>query len=740
MTKTNDCAASTTRAWTAEASPQSYALVRALLLDTLLDAALVTDDNGVFVDANPAACELFGLACDDLLGKRAEDFALPEQARGAASDAEFFWHRPDGAVRCLEYRSKAGFLPGLNLIILSDNTERKRAEEWLNLMSRAIDETSTGVLITDARMPDNPITYVNPAFEAITGYPSHEALGRNCRFLQRDDRSQPERERLKAAITEGEDCRVVLRNYRRDGTLFWNELYISPIHDTSGTLTHFVGIQTDITERRRAEEERAGALEDMKRSSRQNEIILESITDAFYALDRDWRFTYINAAGERTHNRKRENVLGRNVWEEFPEAVGTIFQQQYEKAMNEQVTVTFEAFYAPLDGWFETRIYPSDNGLSIYISDVTHRRRAEQERDRFFELSSDMMCFANFEGYYTHVNPAWERTLGYSTEEMLAQPFLDLVHPEDRAATLAEMEKLAFGASTISFENRYRCRDGSYRWLQWNSAPVPTENRIYATARDVTEQKRLQAQVIQSEKLAALGEMVAGVAHEINNPLAAISGHAQLLEMHPDTQVREDAHTIRHMTERATEIALSLLSFARKGSGGGGNGHAGEHAVGDLNDTVRAALEMIRFKQGNTEIDIEMRFLHDLPPVRMNAGEIQQVVLNLVDNAEHALRERPVGQKRIVVETDRRRGEEEGRDAATISVTDNGSGIPEEILGRIFDPFFTTKDVGEGTGLGLSICHGIARSHGGTLRVHSTVGVGTTFILTLPAAQMPPPE
>jgi PAS domain S-box-containing protein len=134
--------------------------------------------------------------------------------------------------------------------------ELPASEEMRRLLGRAVAASSNGIVITDPRVPDNPIVYVNPAFEEISGYTADEVMGRNCRFLQADDREQPALDELREALTEARECRVVLRNYRKDGTPFWNELYVSPVHDEEGRLTNFVGVQNDITQRRRMEEER----------------------------------------------------------------------------------------------------------------------------------------------------------------------------------------------------------------------------------------------------------------------------------------------------------------------------------------------------------------------------------------------------------------------------------------------------------------------------------------------------
>src|SRR5918998_950211 len=132
--------------------------------------------------------------------------------------------------------------------------ERRSSEELRRLLDRAVAASSNGIVITDPALPDNPIVYVNPAFERTTGYSSAEAVGHNCRFLQGEERDQPALDEVRAAVREGRECRVLLRNYRRDGSLFWNELYISPVYDEEGNLTNFVGVQNDVTESRRAEE------------------------------------------------------------------------------------------------------------------------------------------------------------------------------------------------------------------------------------------------------------------------------------------------------------------------------------------------------------------------------------------------------------------------------------------------------------------------------------------------------
>ncbi|MDD5093457.1 MAG: ATP-binding protein [Dehalococcoidia bacterium] len=232
------------------------------------------------------------------------------------------------------------------------------------------------------------------------------------------------------------------------------------------------------------------------------------------------------------------------------------------------------------------------------------------------------------------------------------------------------------------------------------------------------ELKACQEQLLQSAKLAAVGELVAGVAHEMNNPLMAISGYAQLLlEEVKDESIRADLETINKETDRTITIVGNLLSFARRCEP--------EKKPLSINKTIEETLELRAYELSLDNIQIIRDFSPDLPTIMADRNQLQQVFLNLINNAAYAMKEAH-GKGRLLIKTlpvDK---------LIRITFTDDGAGIPPDTIDRIFDPFFTTKDVGKGTGLGLSICYGIIKEHGGRIYVLSTPGRETTFTIDLP--------
>lgn len=253
--------------------------------------------------------------------------------------------------------------------------------------------------------------------------------------------------------------------------------------------------------------------------------------------------------------------------------------------------------------------------------------------------------------------------------------------------------------------------------------PLEYENRelFVHVMKDMTEMKMLKEQLYYSEKLASLGLLVSGVAHEINNPLTGIIAYTELLNMRvKDEDVRKDLDKIMHSAERCKKIVENLLTFSRQ--------KTPSRSLESINDIIDKAIDLRAYWLRTGNIEIVKDYGQNIPPLYIDAQQIQQVFLNLILNAEHAIAEskKERGMIRFLTSFD---GEKQ---RVIVKVTDNGTGIARDVLPRIFDPFFTTKPVGKGTGLGLSISHGIVSEHGGEINVESNVGEGTTFVIKLP--------
>lgn len=365
--------------------------------------------------------------------------------------------------------------------------------------------------------------------------------------------------------------------------------------------------------------------------------------------------------------------------------------------------------------------------------DITDRKHAEAQRDRFFSLSLDMLCIAGMDGYFKRLNPSFTRIFGYSTDELLARPFLDFVHPDDRPATVAEVEKLSSGAPTIHFENRYRCQNGEWRWLSWNAQPVAEEGLLYAIARDITDQKAgeqaLAAAKLEAERAnRAKSDFLSRMSHDLRTPLNAILGFAQLLEM---DGLRHDQHdSVRHILkggEHLLDLINEVLDLARIESG-----HLSLSpepvAIGDV---VRHVVDLIRPLAAQRRITVDDEGIRTCDGRHLMADRqrLNQILMNLLSNAVKY--NRAGGRVAVMCE-------DVPNDRTRIRVTDTGAGIPPHKLQLLFQPFErlgADQSEVEGTGLGLALSKALAEAMSGTLGVESEIDRGSTFWVELARAE-----
>jgi len=367
------------------------------------------------------------------------------------------------------------------------------------------------------------------------------------------------------------------------------------------------------------------------------------------------------------------------------------------------------------------------------LMDITERREMERRLHRQQEFARrlidnfpDLILVLDTAGHYTFVSPRCKDILGYDLEDTQQMEFGGRTHPEDLPIALSLYKDMLAGRQTFgSVEIRVRHKLGEWRRIRFNFSPLADEKGniggVVLSGRDVTDLKRLEEQLIQAEKLAAMGQMLAGVAHELNNPLTAILGVTELLRERAGTEesIRRQLELTHRQARRAARIVQNLLEFSRPASP--------QKRALDLNNLIERTLQLHEHSLRRNNVEVDSHLPADLPGVIGDANQLIQVFLNLVTNAEQAIREvRDSG--RIQIRAAR------SRNQVTVTVQDDGVGIRPEALPKIFDPFYTTKRPGGGTGLGLSICMSIVREHGGNIEAESLPGGGSAFTIYLPAA------
>jgi PAS domain S-box-containing protein len=346
--------------------------------------------------------------------------------------------------------------------------------------------------------------FVNRAYEKVWGRSIESLYADSFSFV--DAVHPDDRDRLKQALQElikGEpieaiECRVV----RPDGSVRWVLCRGFPVCDSEGRITRLVGSAVDITEPKRAEEK-------LQRAYSRTESVLQSINDVYILFDRDWRYLYVNQAAIRGIGRPCEEILGRTLWELFPEIVGNEFERHFRHAMYERVVIAFDYYYPSRDTWWENRLYPVPEGLAVFATNITDRKRAaealRESEDRYRDLvehSSDLICTHDLDGILLSVNEPPLRILGYSRDELLNKPLRDFVTPEAKPhcdAYLAQIQKDGFAKGllpvlTKSGEKRLWEFENS---LRKNGVNPPI---IRGVAHDVTEQKRAEAALRRSEE------------------------------------------------------------------------------------------------------------------------------------------------------------------------------------------------------------------------------------------------
>ena len=456
----------------------------------------------------------------------------------------------------------------------------------------------------------------------------------------------------------------------------------------------------------------------------------------------------------------QEVESGQVRWDEItPLEFVSIDQQAIEQLKTEGKCSPYEKVFSHKDG---RRIpvlivgaslqVPFDQNQegSAFVLNLTELKQVTEGRDRFFELSPDLFVIGSLingviQPNFTFVNQAWERIMGYSSEEIVSQPFMSFVHPEDEASTLQVAQKIAAGEPLVNFENRYRHQDGTYRWLSWNVTVVFEQNRFYALARDITERKKAAAEremLLVNEQAARAAaerashikdEFLAVVSHELRSPLNPILGWSQLLKRGLSPEKTELAlDTIERNAKLQVQLIGDLLDISRLLRGK----LSLNEAPVDLSAVVPNAIETVQQDAEAKSIRIET----DLAACSVigDSVRLQQVVWNLLTNA---VKFTPQG-GRVTVRLSAEANQAADAAEAVIQVIDTGKGINDEFLPYVFDHFrqenYATTRQFKGLGLGLAIVRQIVELHDGTVAVDSPgEDQGATFTVRLPLVPMP---
>ncbi len=485
--------------------------------------------------------------------------------------------------------------------------------------------------------------------------------------------------------------------------------------------------------------ERDQAVHAVRESEERFRAILDSAPSAVYVKDLDGRFLFVNRAMAELFGVPLERWVGKTSKDVMPPELAAVCDRcdQHARQIRESVT---EHHVCQLPTGREATIlathfllYRADfepYAVCGTLRDMSDLVAAQREFERLWMHAPDPLCVAGFDGYFKQVNPVWSRLLGWTDEELLRTPYSHWVHTDDLAGMTKVEQRLLKGETIRGYENRYRCRDGSYRWFSWNAIPVLENKLIYGITRDVTEEKRLAEQFRQAQKMEAVGQLASGVAHDFNNLLTIINGYTDLLlaGMPSTDSLHEPLTEVLTAGKRAADLTSQLLAFARKA--------IVEPRVLDVNRVVEASVRMLRRIIGE-QVRLETK-LSDIPPVRIDPGQLDQVFMNLAVNARDAM---PRG-GRLTISTEvvaktavspAETGELGPGLFVRIRVSDTGIGMTPEVRARLFEPFFTTKGPGRGTGLGLATVYGIVRQAGGAISVETEPGAGTTFEILFPA-------
>ncbi len=730
---------------------QSEERYRALAEQTPVGILVVAEGFRI-VYANPAMVKISGYSVEELLSLPPEgvqrlvhpdDRAMvwgrfQERLKGGAPPPHYRYRgiRKDGTVIWLEMHVSPIVYDGNPAVRASiiDITEHIRTEErYETILRTAMD----GFWLTDM---DGRFLEVNDAYCQMTGYIRGELLNMAITDIEAIETPEETARHIKKIELTGYD-RFETRHRCKDGRIIDVEISVRYLPGGDGRMVAFA---RDITERKRAEEA-------LRLSEERHRTLVENANEAISVVQ-DGIIKFANAKvteitgytvdelnalppGNLIHPDDRDRVMDYHQRRLRGEPAAS----EYEfRIIDKQGNIRWLERHAALITW------EGKPAAMVLDTDITERKKAEEalrkseERYRTVLEEVDEGYFeVDLNGNMTFCSDAIVRVLGYSKEELCGMNYRQFLAEEEWDTNFQIFNRVFRTGEPVKwFPGKAIAKDGKRIAIERTILPLRNEKGeivgFRGVARDVSERKKAEGQRRQLElraqaasRLASVGEMAAGVAHEINNPLTGVIGYAQLLLSRTDLpdNVKRDLKIINDGAQRVANIVRRLLAFSRQ--------IRPERRPVNINQLIESTLALRAYSLRTSNIEVTTRLDPYLPDTVADPGQIQQVLLNLIVNAEQAIHE--VHRKGKLTITTRNRGS-----FIEIKVRDNGPGIKPEIMDRIFDPFFTTRPAVGGTGLGLSLCYGIVTEHNGRIYAESRPGKGATFTVELPVITQAP--
>ncbi len=735
-------------------------------LDALSDVFCVIDLEQRFVRWNEALTEISGYTDEEVSSMKPTDFFSGEDVQKVAEHIELVvmhgYSKLDASVATkgdehIPFELTGDLLKDLDgrptsiCVVGRDVSERKRTEKALRESEaryRAIfNNAAVGIDIVDKA---GCFMQVNEPLAEMLGYSEEELLGRSVFELTHPDDLELSRAGHETLV-EGRSQSYSLqkRFLKKDGTSVWAEISVSPLYNEYGEYEATIGVIADITERKQAEQA-------LRESEEKYRSIIEFIGDAYYEVDLAGNMVFCNDATCRISGYTREELIGMNN------------RRYMDDATAKEVFKIFNKVYrtgepASLSGWrfirkdgkrimVETQVSLVRNadgnpcGFRGYSRDITEKKKAdaalvesEAKYRTVIENVKEGYYEVDLSGNMTYCNDAMCRMLSYSRNELIGMNNRRYMDEGTSAHVFRTFNSVYRTGDPVTVHGwRFLTKEGTTRLVDTSVSLVKDSDGKPAgfrgIVRDVTERERLQMQSMQAQKMEAIGSLAGGIAHDFNNILYAIMGFTELAleEVPEDTVLRSNLETVLKSGHRAKDLVNQILAFSRQ-----------SRQEKRMVNVVPIAKEAIKFLRASLPSTIEiMRQLEpELRPIVADPTEIHQILMNLCTNAGHSMREAGGFLELTIENVDL---EEADITLAPeivpgpylrMTVRDTGTGMAPEVVKRIFEPYFTTKPKGEGTGLGLAVTHGIVASYGGTVRVDSEIGKGSTFQVYLPSVE-----